>query len=184
MDEFFRIKTDTIYILTHAETVDGLLTKAGVTAAEALIKQLEPYGIDGLFSAPSAAAQATIEPFALSKALRVVTLPDLRDHRLSLQGTRVADPFLETRFSARSKARPGGETFDAASNRFRQALLAVSRRPVVAPAVVTHPGLLAALISQRDKSFGYAEYLAMPTPGIWKLTHRHGTPTAIEALRI
>ena len=182
MDAFIPIKTDTIYLVTHAEAAGDTLTAAGASAADALIEWLTPLAIDGLYSAPSPAAQATIEPFAVARGLSITILPDLRDHRLSLQGNRPDDPYLKTRFTQRRKARPGGEPFDAASTRLRQAITAVSRRPVRAPVMVTHPGLLAALLSQKDRNFGYDDYLAMPRPGIWKLTHNGGSPTAIEAL--
>ncbi|MEM9970469.1 MAG: histidine phosphatase family protein [Pseudomonadota bacterium] len=184
MNEFIPIKTDTIYIVTHAEAAAGAdtLTDAGKAAAEALVARLDGLGVDGAFAAPSAAAQATIEPYALAKGLTIATLPDLRDHRLSLQGNRPDDPYLETRFKERSKTRPGGEPFDGAAHRLRNAIRNIARRPVVAPAMVTHPGLLAALLSQRDKAFGYADYLAMPTPGIWRVMHDIGTPRSFELI--
>ncbi|MEM6729273.1 MAG: histidine phosphatase family protein [Pseudomonadota bacterium] len=176
------LKTDTIYLLTHAEAEGDGLTEAGKTAAQGLVAKLEPLEIDGIFTSPAAEAKETVAPFAEASALTVTTLPDLRDHRLSLQGNAPDDPMLEERFKERNKAKPGAETFNAASGRLRQAVLAISRRPIIAPLLVTHPGLLAALMSQRDRNYGYAEYRAMPAPGLWKLTHRRGAPTKIEVV--
>ncbi|MEM9349835.1 MAG: histidine phosphatase family protein [Pseudomonadota bacterium] len=176
------LKTDTIYLLTSAEADGDALTDAGLKAAGALVPQLEGLEIDAIFTSPDAAVRATVAPFANHAGLTVTTLPDLRDHRLSLQGNAPDDPLLETRFTNRAQARPGGEAFYAAAARLRQAVLAISRRPIIAPLMATHGGLLAALLSARDKNFGYAEYLAMPAPGLWKLTHRNGAPTKIEAI--
>jgi len=176
------LKTDTIYIVTAAEAEGDALTEAGAAAADALISRLEPLEIDAVFSSPVEAPRATVAPFAKKAEMSITTLPDLRDQRLSLQGNAPDDPLLEIRFSNRNQARPGGETFNAAATRLRQAVLAISRRPIVAPLMATHGGLLAALLSSRDRAFGYSEYLSMPAPGLWKLTHRNGAPTKIEAL--
>ena len=176
------LKTDTIYLLIHAEAEGDALTEAGERAAQALIERLKPLEIDGIFSSPADAAKATVAPFAAETGLGVTAIPDLRDQRLSLPGNAPDAPLLESRFTNRNQARPGGESFNAAATRLRQAVLAISRRPVLAPLMVTHPGLLAALMSSRDKTFGYAEYCAMPPAGLWKLTHRNGAPTKIEAL--
>ncbi|MEM6896191.1 MAG: histidine phosphatase family protein [Pseudomonadota bacterium] len=176
------LKTDTIYILTHAEAEGDALTGAGQKAAEALVARLTPLEIDGLFTSPAGPAKATLAPFAEAADLTVMTLPDLRDHRLSLQGNAPDDPYLEARFTNRTKARPGGEPFNGAAARLRQAILAISRRPIIAPLMCTHTGLLAAVLSQRDKTFGYAEYTAMAAPGLWQVTHRNGAPTKIEEI--
>ncbi len=182
MIDFIPIKTDTIYIVTHAEANGDALTDKGNESALALVERLRDLEVDGVFSAPSGAAQATIEPYAIGAGLPIALLPDLRDHQLSLQGNAPGDPYLEMRFAKRGLSRPGGESFNAAANRLRTAVLAVSRRPVIAPAMVTHPGLLAAFLSQKGSAFGYAQYLAMPVPGIWKLKHERGAPRTIDLL--
>ncbi|MEM6479580.1 MAG: histidine phosphatase family protein, partial [Pseudomonadota bacterium] len=171
------LKTDTIYLLTHAQAHGDGLTETGQATAHALVDRLKPLEIDGLFTSPAGACRETVAPFHVASGIPVMALPDLRDHRLSLQGNAPDDPMLEERFTQRAKARPGGETFNAAAGRLRQAVLAISRRPIIAPLMVTHRGLLAALLSQRDKTFGFAEYETMPEGGLWKLTHRNGSPT-------
>lgn len=176
------LKTDTIYLLTHAEAEGDTLTPDGQAQAQALPSRVAEFEIDGLFTSPSAEVRATLAPLAEATGLAVMAVPDLRDHRLSLQGNRPDDPMMEERFKMRAKARPGGEAFNAASSRLRQAILSISRRPLLAPLLATHPGLLASLMSQRDKTFGYAEFQAMPKAGLWKLTHRNGAPTKIDAL--
>ncbi|MEM6277355.1 MAG: histidine phosphatase family protein [Pseudomonadota bacterium] len=180
------LKTDTIYLLRHAESEGGSLgdglTDAGRAAAHALVPQLEGLEIDGIFSSPAARAKETAQPIAEKLGTSVSVMPDLREHRLSLSGHDPDDPLLEERFKQRAKARPGGESFNAASMRLRQALIAISRRPILAPLLVTHGGLIASVLSQRDKTYGYAEFLQMPRPALFKVTHQKGMPKAIELL--
>lgn len=180
------LKTDTIYLLRHAEAVghglDDGLTEAGQAAAEALVPQLEALEIDGIFSSPAARAKETARPLAEKLGLTVSVMPDLREHRLSMAGHDPADPMLELRFSQRAKARPGGENFNAAASRLRQACAAIARRPVIAPLFVTHGGLMASVISQLDKTYGFAEFQTMPRPALYKITHAKGMPRKIEAL--
>ena len=145
------VNSNTIFALTPTPEGEG---------ASSLIPRLAALDIDAIFSSAEADAQATAAPFAAHARLPVTTLPDLRDHRLSLQGNAPDDPYIELRFTQRAKARPGGETFNTAQARLKKAIAAVSRRPVVAPLMVMAPGLLASLISARDKTFGYAEFRA------------------------
>lgn len=180
------LKTDTIYLLRHAEAEGGALedplTQAGQTAADAMVPQLEALEVDGIFSSPALRAKQTAQPLADKLDLAVSVMPDLREHRLSLSGHDPEDPLLQERFSQRAKARPGGESFNAASMRLRQALTAISRRPILAPLLVTHGGLIASLLSQRDKNYGYVEFTQMPRPALFKVTHQKGMPRAIELL--
>ncbi|MEO0486887.1 MAG: histidine phosphatase family protein [Pseudomonadota bacterium] len=167
------LNSDTIYALTSAEDAE---------AAATLVPRLASLGIEAIFASAEPQAQATVAPFAAQAGLPVTTLPDLRDHRLSLQGNAPDDPYIALRFTQRGKARPGAETFNAAQARLKTAVRAISRRPVVAPLMVLAPGLLAALISGRDKTFGYDAFRAMAAPGLWQITHRKGMPVKIVPL--
>ncbi|MEL6550500.1 MAG: histidine phosphatase family protein [Pseudomonadota bacterium] len=180
------VKTDTVFLLRHAEAVgagaDDPLTEAGQAASESLVEALEELEIDGIFASPAARAKATVAPFAEKSGQGVTVMTDLREHRLSLSGHDPDDPLLETRFTNRAQARPGGESFNAAAVRLRQAIKSISRRPIRAPLFATHGGLIASLLSQMDKTYGYGEFQAMPRPALFKVTHLKGTPRKIEPL--
>ncbi|WP_186827046.1 histidine phosphatase family protein [Shimia ponticola] len=182
------LNTTTLYLLRHAEA-DGpsqsaSLSEAGRRAAEALIPTLEAFEIDAIFSSPLDRALQTASPFAAKSGLNITTMPDLREHRLSLQVPDPDDPLLEQRFEKRGLARPGGESFQAVLGRLRQAILAISRRPYAAPLAVTHGGVIASLLSTLDRSYGYAEFIQMPRPALFKVTHRKGSPTQIEPIEL
>ncbi|MEM1236553.1 MAG: histidine phosphatase family protein [Pseudomonadota bacterium] len=180
------VKTTTIYLLRHAEAVgfglDDGLTEVGAAEAAALVAQLQGLDIDGIFSSPASRAKETAAPAAAALELPVTTLPDLREHRLALSGHNPGDPLLETRFTNRAQARPGGESFNAAAGRLRQAIKTISRRPLLAPLMVTHGGLIASVLSQLNKNYGFAEFQAMPRPALFKVTHANGMPRQIEPL--
>ena len=182
------LNTTTVYLLRHAEAVgaglsDGL-TEQGQADAQALVASLEPLEIDAVCASPAVRARETVAPFAAAKDLSITTIPDLRDHRLSLQTASPDDPMLETRFTNRSAARPGGESFNAASGRMRQAILSISRRPYAAPLLCTHSGLIASLLSQLNRNYGFAEFQQMPRPALYKITHRRGSPISVEPVRL
>lgn len=182
------LNTTTIYLLRHAEA-DGpsqsaALTDGGRAAAEALVPTLEALEIDAIFSSPLDRARQTVAPFAAKSGLDVTTMPDLREHRLSLQAPDPEDPLLEQRFEKRGLARPGGESFQSVLGRLRQAILAISRRPYAAPLAVTHGGVIASLLSTLDRQYGYAEFSQMPRPALFKVTHRKGSPTAVEPVEL
>ncbi|MEO0664294.1 MAG: histidine phosphatase family protein [Pseudomonadota bacterium] len=182
------VNTTTVYLLRHAEAegtgVKDPLTPAGQAAAEALVPTLEALEIDGIFSSPATRAQETAAPLAAKLDLTVMSMTDLREQRLSMAGTAPDDPMLESRFTNRMQARPGGEHFNAAALRLRAAVKAISRRPMLAPLMVTHGGLIASLLSQLDKTYGYAEFTAMPRPALFKLTHIKGTPRTVEPVTL
>ncbi|MGR3433869.1 MAG: histidine phosphatase family protein [Shimia sp.] len=180
---FKTFPTDTIYLLRHAEGTgtgpDDGLSEAGQDAARALVPQLETLGIDGAFTSPFARARQTIAPFAEARGLTVMALPDLREHRLSMQGHAPDDPLLRDRFTNRRAARPGGESFDAAAARLRQAIRQIARRPLRAPIMATHGGLIASVLSQIDRTYGADDWAAMPRPALYRVTHKNGAPTVI-----
>ena len=180
------IKTTTIYLLRNAEAagygLDDGLTNAGTAQAQAMVETLKPLQIDGVFTSPAVRAKETAAPTAKAFGLASTVLPDLREHRMSLSGYDPDDPMLELRFSNRTKARPGGETFNAAASRLRQAIKTMSRRPLLAPLLVTHGGLIASVLSQLNRGYGFAEFREMPQLALFKLTHSNGLPRQIEAL--
>lgn len=178
------LNTTTLYLLRHAEAEGSgqsdPLTAAGQSAAEALVPTLEALEIDAIFSSPLDRARQTVAPFATKAGLDMTTMPDLREHRLSLQAPNPEDPLLEQRFQQRGLARPGGESFQAVTGRLRKAILAISRRPYAAPLAVTHGGVIASLLSTLDRSYGYAEFMQMTRPALFKVTHRKGNPIKVD----
>ena len=180
--------TTTMYLLRHAEATgwgltDGL-TDAGMTAAEALVPVLQALEVDSVFTSPATRARDTAQPFATAMGLPITSVPDLREHQLSLQGHDPDDPLIEERFTDRTRARPGGESFNKAATRLRQAIASLSRRPVYAPVLATHGGLIAALLSALYREYDHTQFLQMPRPALFKLTHNRGTVREIQPLTL
>ena len=180
------LRTDTIYLLRHAEAegpaLSDPLTAHGIKAAETMAATLASLEIDAVFCSPALRARQTVRPFAEQAGLTITQMPDLREHRLSLQSPHPEDPMHQLRFAQRALARPGGESFNAVAARFRTALRSVSRRPYIAPLMVTHGGVLASVMSQLDRNFGFEAAQAMPRPALFKLTHKNGSPTGVESV--
>ncbi|MGR3468878.1 MAG: histidine phosphatase family protein [Shimia sp.] len=182
---FKTFPTDTIYLLRHAVPEDGRdpdLSEAGRNAAAALPDQLGGLGIDGCFTSPAARTRQTIAPVAEAQGLQVMAMPDLREHRLAMSGYDPADPMRADRFTQRRAARPGAESFDAAAARLRQAVRSLAARPLRAPLCATHGGTIAALLSQLDRGYGFAEFDAMPMPALFQVTHRNGAVVKLRPL--
>ena len=180
--------TTTMYLLRHAEATghdanDGL-TPAGVKAAEALVPVLQALEVDSIFSSPAQRARATVAPFATAAGLQLTTLPDLREHQTSLQGHVPDDALYERRFTERNLSRPGAESFNQAATRLRNMIKSLSRRPVYAPVLATHGGLLASVLSTLYTDWGYATFIEMPRPALFKLTHSHGNIREIQHLTL
>ena len=178
--------TTTMLLLRHAEaegwSLEDGLTEEGQGAAERLSDVLDSLEVDAIFSSPARRARETVASFASRSGLPVTTLPDLREHRLSLQGHDPEDPMITRRFEGRGLSRPGGESFNEAERRLKQAILIVSRRPVYMPVMVTHGGLLASLLSRMDTTITAQSLRDMPRPALYRLTHERGSPTGVEAL--
>ncbi|WP_224824945.1 histidine phosphatase family protein [Cognatishimia sp. MH4019] len=180
--------TTTMFLLRHAEAEgwglsDGL-TIEGAQASEALVPVFQSLEIDGVFTSPAIRARETVQPFADAAGLALTTLPDLREHQTSLQGHIPDDALIERRFKERNLSRPGGESFNDAATRLRNAIKSLSRRPVYAPLLSTHGGLIASVMSALYSDFGYDQFLQMPRPALFKVTHNHGTIREIQPLTL
>ncbi len=180
--------TTTMFLLRHADAEghalsDGL-TAAGMDAAQALVPLFQSLEIDGIFTSPAVRARETMQPFAEASGLPLTTLPDLREHQTSLQGHIPDDALTERRFKERHLSRPGGESFNDAATRLRNMVKSLSRRPVYTPVLSTHGGLIASVMSALYTDFGYEQYLEMPHPALFKLTHVHGTVREIQPLTL
>lgn len=79
----------TLILLRHAKAVkrsdwndydlDRPLSNEGVEQAQLLIKQLEPFGIQGIYSSDATRCFSTVEPFSLASDLRVNVTKDLNE---------------------------------------------------------------------------------------------------------
>ena len=180
--------TTTMYLLRHAEAEghgpnDGL-TVNGTAVAEAVVSVLEALEVDSIFSSPVLRARETVQPFAKATGLALTTLPDLREHQTSLQGHVPDDALHERRFTERNLSRPGGESFNQAATRLRNMIKSLSRRPVYAPVLATHGGLIASVLSAMYSDYGFEQAQDMPHPALFKLTHNHGTIREIQPLTL
>ena len=79
----------TLILLRHAKAIkrtewndydlDRPLSNEGIEQTQLLIKQLEPFGIQGIYSSDATRCFATVEPFSLASDLRVNVTKDLNE---------------------------------------------------------------------------------------------------------
>lgn len=91
LDEFFNSEryTSTLILLRHAKAVkradwndydlDRPLSEEGVEQSKRLVRQLEPYGIQGIFSSDASRCFSTVEPLSLSLDVKVTVTAELNE---------------------------------------------------------------------------------------------------------
>jgi 8-oxo-dGTP diphosphatase len=91
LDEFFNHEryTSTLILLRHAKAVkradwndydlDRPLSEEGVEQSKRLVRQLEPYGIQGIFSSDASRCFSTVEPLSLSLDVKVTVTAELNE---------------------------------------------------------------------------------------------------------
>jgi 8-oxo-dGTP pyrophosphatase MutT (NUDIX family)/phosphohistidine phosphatase SixA len=91
LDEFFSRErfTSTLILLRHAKAVrrsdwndydlDRPLSEVGVEQSKRLVRQLEPFGIEGIFTSDASRCFSTVEPLSLSLDLKVTVTAELNE---------------------------------------------------------------------------------------------------------
>ena len=91
LDEFFNHEryTSTLILLRHAKAVkradwtdydlDRPLSEEGVEQSKRLVRQLEPYGIQGIFSSDASRCFSTVEALSLSLDVKVTVTAELNE---------------------------------------------------------------------------------------------------------
>lgn len=170
----------TIYLIRHAEatgqSADAPLTPAGRVKAQLLAASLAGVGIRRIMASPFLRAQQTATPLAERLGLPVETDDRLVERRLSENPSPDWMKMLESSFEDPDLRFPGGESSREARSR---ALAIVAEAIEGGPdtlAIVTHGNLLTLLLSHYDQSLGFACWMHMSNPDVYRvLLERDGT---------
>ncbi len=150
------------------------LDAAGLRAADELADELEPYGLQAIYSSPYPRARQTVEPVARRRDLPITELIDLRERLLNPDAPR--DDWREVlrrSWADPDFALPGGESGRAAQ---RRALAILDLLRVRYPdggrlLVASHGNLISLILQALEPDVGFEFHLAMPMPAIYHLEH-------------
>lgn len=160
-----------VYVVRHCQATgqdeDAELTEVGYQQAKDLVGFFEGIQIDQIISSPFIRAQQTIQALANERSLsiqfderlgeRVLSTEDLPDWREKLQAT-FSDPYLTFQ---------GGESSAEAAKRILRVIEELDERsPTV---IVTHGNIMALLLREFDKSFGFNEWEKLSNPDVFEL---------------
>nr|WP_256373005.1 histidine phosphatase family protein [Pseudoruegeria sp. HB172150] len=175
-------------MIRHAETTgqapEALLTTSGRAQAQALAPRLRALGACAIHSSPYRRAVETAEPFAASIGAAVDTDDDLRERVLTAEPRDDWREQLRLGFADRQMYLPGGESLAATESRALRALARIAALGRDRPAVVSHGGLIAALLSGIDPAFGPDEMFALANPDLFDLTFSGDRPMTFTRLSL
>jgi 2,3-bisphosphoglycerate-dependent phosphoglycerate mutase len=173
----------TILLVRHAESApsadlpeaDWPLSATGMQQAQHLVEALRPWPIGVVFSSPYRRAVATVEPYAQQAGLRVHLLADLRERKLA-EGLRPDwAALLQRAWADFSFALPGGESGLACQRRMRDCLDGLAARyPTDTLLVASHGNAIALYLNSLDAFFGYAAWVAMRNPDVFRVVYAGG----------
>lgn len=98
LDEFINREryTSTLILLRHAKAVkrgdwndydlDRPLAEEGIEQSKRLVRQLEPFGIEGIFSSDASRCYSTVEPLSLALDLRITVTSELNEESYEKDG--------------------------------------------------------------------------------------------------
>lgn len=162
-----------LYLVRHCQAVgqapDAPLTPEGAAQAVVLADLLAPVGIERIVASPYRRACDSVMPLAARLGLPVEADDRLIERVLS--PTPLADwrAHLQTSFDDLDYCLPGGESSRDAATRGLAALHDAQSPPARATVIVTHGNLLALLLRQFDTRVGFAAWVALSNPDVYRV---------------
>lgn len=163
----------TLYVVRHCEAegqeADAPLTPEGAAQSHNLAVSLATVNIERIISSPYRRATQSIEPLARRLNLQVEL--DMRlVERVLCSGSRpdwqerLHDSFLDLDLSWE-----GGESSRTAMQRAVAVVADIQRHSAGNTLLVTHGNLMALLLKHFDDSIGFAEWLALSNPDVYRI---------------
>ena len=161
-----------VYVIRHCaaegQERDAPLTRAGHAQAEQLAEHLMDLGIGSVISSPFLRARQSIRPFLDRSGLSFSTDDRLTERVLSAAPM---DDWMEK--LKHSFADPGvsfeeGESGKEAATRVRSVLDELPKGSCTA--LVTHGNLVALLINDFDRQFGFEQWRRLTNPDVYRIS--------------
>jgi len=135
-----------------------------------LAARLRDHPIDLLVSSPFRRAQETIQPFGQCRGLTLKIDPRLSERRIA--DPPVADwrEYIRSSFTDPDSRAPGGESGREVLTRARAAIADALGSGARLPALATHGHLLALVLHNMDRSFGYSGWQSLRNPDLFRVS--------------
>ncbi|GAA0054142.1 UNVERIFIED_CONTAM: histidine phosphatase family protein [Streptococcus canis] len=161
--------TTTFYFIRHAEPNDDNhddvtreLTEKGIVASQALIEAFASIPIDKCYSSPYKRSVDTILPLAKSRDMKIITLSDLRERKLSDEWVKNFNEIAQKQWEDFNFKLPNGESLQEVQERNIKALnhmLSESKNQTVV--IGTHGTALSTIINYYKPEFRYEAFNAI-----------------------
>jgi 2,3-bisphosphoglycerate-dependent phosphoglycerate mutase len=160
-----------LFVVRHCKAegqeIDAALTAEGREQAKELIRFLDQYQFDAIYSSPFKRANESIKPFAEYKKFKVQMDERLTERILS----DTPDPNwmanLKRTYKEEHLKYPGGESTLEAKERIRSFLTDVQTQSYSSVLVVTHGNLMSLMINMFQSSFGFDEWKLLSNPDVY-----------------
>ncbi|MDW7796261.1 histidine phosphatase family protein [Streptococcus canis] len=161
--------TTTFYFIRHAEPnydnhddVTRELTEKGIVASQALIEAFASIPIDKCYSSPYKRSVDTILPLAKSRDMKIITLSDLRERKLSDEWVKNFNEIAQKQWEDFNFKLSNGESLQEVQERNIKALnhmLSESQNQTVV--IGTHGTALSTIINYYKPEFRYEAFNAI-----------------------
>ncbi|MDW7798631.1 histidine phosphatase family protein [Streptococcus canis] len=161
--------TTTFYFIRHAEPNDDNhddvtreLTEKGIVASQALIEAFASIPIDKCYSSPYKRSVDTILPLAKSRGMKIITLSDLRERKLSDEWVKNFNEIAQKQWEDFNFKLSNGESLQEVQERNIKALnhmLSESQNQTVV--IGTHGTALSTIINDYKPEFRYEAFNAI-----------------------
>lgn len=163
-----------IYVIRHCEAEgqpsNSPLTERGFKQAEELSDFLSSLEIDSVIASPFLRAIQTIQPFAKEQNIEIEIDSRLTERVLSSNLYPDWMDKLEATFTDMNLKYEGGESSHEAMNRIVDVVNDILQSDYKNTIIVAHGGIIALLLNDYDKVFGFEQWKSLSNPDVYLLS--------------